>query len=256
MKIFAAVKNLAGEGEVFEKEVGRRHRIIFSNLQYYFAQGGYSFPILKVRGFVADLTNLLLKEVKIMKKLFMVFSLVVALIGFMPFNAVADQITGAISFSGTALPSDPDLSIATAFTAFSNTVVSSTGGTGDYASVLSNQPVTFSPFQFAPVLSPNPVSPLWTFANGGIIYSFDATGIIVNRLADRLSHTITMYGPGIAKISGFDDTFGDWYFSANTAGSTASFSASAIAVPEPATLMLLGLGLLGIGTSTRIRIKR
>ena len=191
-----------------------------------------------------------------MKKILIVCSLVVALIGFMSFNAVADQITGAISFSGTALPDDPDLSLATAFTAFSNTVVSSTGGTGDYASVLSNQPVTFTPFQFAPVLSPNPVSPLWTFSIGDILYSFDATGIIVNRLADRMSHTITMYGPGIAKISGFEDTFGEWYFSANTAGSTASFSASAITVPEPSSLMLLGLGLLGIGTSARIRIRR
>jgi len=44
MKIFKAVKNLAGEGEVFRKEVSIRHRMIFSNLLYYFAQGGYSFP--------------------------------------------------------------------------------------------------------------------------------------------------------------------------------------------------------------------
>jgi hypothetical protein len=196
-----------------------------------------------------------MKEVKIMKKLFIVFSLVVALISFMSFNAVALPITGAISFSGTAVQNNLDLSLATAFTEFTNAVVSTTGGTGDYALVLSGHTIAMTPFTFRPALAPNPLVPLWTFDFAGKTYSFDATGLNIN-YSDY--NTISMDGTGTAHITGFDSTPAKWYYSSNGAGGTSSFSASAdvAAVPEPATMLLLGLGLLGIGTSTRIKIKK
>jgi len=64
-----------------------------------------------------------------MKKLLTVCGLVVALISLQAFNAEAVSIYGAISFSGTSIHDNEDLTLATAFTEFSNVVVSSTGGT-------------------------------------------------------------------------------------------------------------------------------
>jgi len=188
-----------------------------------------------------------------MKKLLIVCSLVAALSCFMAVNAVAIPINGAISFSGTSVQDNVSLLVATAFTAFSEVVVSATGGTGDYAEVHADQPVTFTPFSFKLF---SPITPLWTFGLAGKIYSFDATGLTVS--PGTTQNTITMHGPGIAHITGFTDTPGNWYFSANGAGGTASFSASTdvAAVPEPGTMLLLGMGLVGIGTLGRRKLKK
>jgi len=188
-----------------------------------------------------------------MKKLLIVCSLVAALSCFTAVTAVATPITGAISFSGTSVQDDGNLLYATAFTGLTNVVVSATGGIGDYAPALSGQSVTFKPFSFRGEFTP--IIPLWTFDVAGKTYSFDATGLAI--IGDS-PETITMYGPGMAYITGFDDTPGTWYFSANNAGGTASFSASTdvTAVPEPGTMLLLGMGLVGVGTFSRRKHKK
>ena len=170
----------------------------------------------------------------------------------------AAQITGTISFGGEANPAAGEDWVTTTMVDFSSPIIVS-GGTGDYAG-LANTPVTFTDFTFEPVLSPNPVSPLWTFTTGGTTYSFTLSTIAVTSEGYDINQDsfLILSGSGTLSISGVinrDATFGTFQFSGNETAGDFSFSASNAArpTPEPGTVGLFGLALLGLGGAVRRR---
>ena len=189
-----------------------------------------------------------------MKKLLVLCSLVVMLMGLTAFSATAALITGGISFSGNYALNGP-LSTATAFTSFTNVVVQS--GSGTWAAVPMNTTATFNSFTFAPVGTN--VTPLWSFAFGGVTYSLNALGTsmaFVREGGAIPGLDVTGMGTIIAS-AGFDPTPGAYKITAQTGGATFSFSSSSVALPEPGALIFLGSSLLGLAlTGARKKFRK
>jgi len=170
----------------------------------------------------------------------------------MPVSAMATQFDGAISFAGNVVLDNSDLDLATQFTMFDNVVV--TAVEGAYSGIATNAPppfVIYTPFVFRPLSVPPPLVNLWSFSWGvNTIYSFDATSM---EIPFSNTNNIVVEGEGLARITGFDPSPGYWTITANSAGSTFSFSggSTATAVPEPATLLLFGCGLIGVAVVKR-----
>jgi hypothetical protein len=172
-------------------------------------------------------------------------------------GAVGATILGQVSFTGT-VTLDAPLATATAFTGFSNVQVDV--GNGDYAvpaTVPVNTPVTITAFSFAPFTPP--VAPLWNFSVGGTAYTFDLSSLVVERTTLAGNHFLSLSGLGVARITGFEDTLGDFAFTAQQAvgavGTTVTFSVEnvvpSMTVPEP------GVGVLGfLGWGLLVRRRR
>ena len=148
-------------------------------------------------------------------------------------------INGTIAFVGGTVvltPGGSNLNTNTGFHFTSTgTVVAVTGSYGVVPVGGASPAVTFFDFTFTPF---GPVAPAWSFVSGGT-YTFDySTGVV----SFRDIHSLVLEGSGMAHITGFADTPGEWNLSANEFGSTLSFSSGA-AVPEPGYITLLGIAL-------------
>jgi len=85
------------------------------------------------------------------------------------------------------------------------------------------------------------------------VFSFDLLTVTVPVMSPNL---LTLKGTGLFHLVGYADTPGVFYFSANDAGNTFSFSASEAVVPEPGTMTLLGIGLFGLAGMIRRRVAK
>jgi len=192
-----------------------------------------------------------------MNKFYPLFSAAaLLLVGMGSVNAA--PINGAISFSsatgingaGWDVDTDAntyDLTEAEGFnldasTAFGDTTAMSiTAVEGDFTALDPNtSTATIEDFLFAPLTLTNP---LWV-ADGGL-FEFDLNTANVDL---QSANVIVLSGTGTIRsnLGGLDDTTGNWSFTANTAGSTFSFSSSVSVVPGPGSLALLGIAGIGL----------
>lgn len=162
-------------------------------------------------------------------------------------HASAIPIVGEISFAGFYTVNNPNLALATSFNSFSGVTVGlgATGATGDYAP-LSGADVTMTPFSFDP-FPVGGVVPLWTIPSSPGT-SFD---LLALNVAFESPTALLLTGTGIAHKTGRDNTPGTWILSANTLGSTFSFSSTNASVgnrvPDGGTTVaLLGMGLVAV----------
>jgi VPDSG-CTERM motif len=163
-------------------------------------------------------------------------------------SSQAIPITGSIGLFGSYTLDTGDLGTATAFTSFP--LVGASSGTGTYTGVNSFG-VTMAPFTFNPFSGS--VMPLWTFTVGTTTYSFDLTSLTLDT---QNSSTLILNGSGMLHVTGYDDTAGDWVFTANQSSGLLkgafTFSSSNGSVPDGGTtVMLLGCALAVLGLARR-----
>jgi hypothetical protein len=186
-------------------------------------------------------------------------------------SAKADpQLVGGYSISGNYLPvigntgASTSLLLATGldFIALSGSTPTPgvAGGfmvnsaSGDFAALNGLTTGLIKDFTFTGPGSGNyPIPPILVFESVGGV-TFDLSTVVVTFHDANL---LNLTGTGIFHKTGFDPTFGNFFFSANQAGETFSFSASqaAAGIPEPASMLLLGTGLAGIAGVFRRRFR-
>lgn len=193
-----------------------------------------------------DRSNLFSK--KVMKSQFRkrVLSGIIGLsLAVLPVKA-ATYISGQIAFTGGATLNGSAAS-ATALTSFFGPLGPGMGGptvllaNGDYSGIPNDTAVTFNPFTFNP--APLSSFQLWSVNVGGTVYSFDVTSLSV---VFQNANFVNIQGTGIANITGFNPTPGNWRVTLGGFDGFPVFTFGSVAsVPEPSTsALVLGAGLM------------
>jgi hypothetical protein len=157
------------------------------------------------------------------------------------------DITGSIGFGSLgASVGGGNLATASSFTVNSPFI---TTETGVYSGVPLATPVTYNGFQFNPAVAS--VTPLWFFNVGPINYTFDATS--VTSFYDATLKQWDIGGTGVAMVTGFNATPGEWNMNLSQSGASIVFDSTAAVtpVPEPSLLVLMGGGFVGLAGFAR-----
>jgi len=168
-------------------------------------------------------------------------------------SAWAIPITGTINFTGSEL-----------LTPGGSTLLSATGldfrgsqvegqGTGTYAAIAADTPVTFSDLTFKPSTELTPMESFWTLTYLDKSYSFDLNAINVEF---QSTHFLNLLGEGVLHATGFDATPGNWFYSSQDGGTAFSAESSPAPIPEPGTVVLLGAGLFGLAVFGKRRMNQ
>ncbi len=200
---------------------------------------------------------------KITKTIFAVLATGALSCGLLSQPAQAAQISGDISFGGTAIFDTHSLATAMqvvefkALTGQDNAARVGSGpgdATGDFSG-LNDAVASFPPnYVFNPTSATQ--DPLWSV--GG--FTFHLTG---SAIALQTQNFLNITGTGFITSSGFDTTAGTWSFtSSNSSGrdhASFTFAANSGAVPNVpdsgSTVALLGVALLGV-TALRAKLAR
>lgn len=191
-----------------------------------------------------------------MKKLFTLISAVGLIMMLITSPVRAATINGEISMAGGFVPiGGSSLLDATAIDFLElvggDLVSGTAGGTfsvygvsGDFTGYVSPLSMgNINDFSFEEPFAP--VTPLWEI--GGFL--FDLTTVTI---VEQTSSTLILRGMGDVFGNGFDVSSGEWLLTANSFGSTFSWSASTVApISESMTLILLSIGIFGLGLVIR-----
>jgi hypothetical protein len=113
--------------------------------------------------------------------------------------------------------------------------------------------VTLNTITYAPTVSSGL---LLSIVNNLLTATFTLSPGATASISGGTPGTINIEGTGIATLTGYDPTPGQFSFTTqNGVLNNVTFSSTVVAVPEPASLGLFGVGMLGLGLLRRSRRK-